>query len=112
MSELNQETLYVWLTIALLLLSTILSRSALFLMGRSLKIPPTLMHALRYAPAAALSAIVAPDLFMQSGQLDISLLNPKLVGGIAATLFFLWTRHMLGTIVVGMLVFSVMRVSI
>lgn len=112
MPELSQEAIYVWLTIGLLLMATVISRSALFLMGRSLKISPTLMHALRYAPAAALSAIVAPDLFMQAGQTDVSLVNPKLVAGIAASLFFLWTRHMLGTIVVGMLVFSVMRVAI
>ena len=112
MTELGQDTMYVWLAIAMLLLATIISRSALFLMGRSLKIPPTLMHALRYAPAAALSAIVAPDLFLQAGQLQVSLLNPKLVAGMAASLFFLWTRHMLGTIVVGMLAFTVLRVAL
>lgn len=112
MYELSADVAYVWLTIGLLTLATIISRSTLFLMGRSLKIPPTLMHALRYAPAAALSAIVAPDLFMQAGQVDVSLTNPKLVAGIAASLFFLWTRHMLGTIVAGMLVFSVMRIAV
>lgn len=94
------------------MLATILSRSTLFLLGRSLKIPPTVMHALRYAPAAALSAIIAPDLFMQAGSVDISLANPKFVAGVVASLFFLRTRHMLGTIIAGMLVFSVMRAAI
>ncbi len=100
----------VWLTIALLTLSTLLTRTPFFLLGDAVKLPPKVQHALRYAPAAALAAIVAPDLVLADGVLYLSPDNPKLVGGIAATAFFLTTRHMLGTIVVGMVAYTLLRV--
>lgn len=99
----------VWMIIGLLTLATLITRSALFLLGHAVKLPPKVVHALRYAPAAALAAIVAPDLLVQGNILIPSLLNPRLIGAAAATLFFLGTRHLLGTIIVGMLVFSLAR---
>ena len=100
----------IWITIGLLTLATILTRSSLFLLGHAVKLPPKMVHALRYAPAAALAAIIAPDLLVQDGVLNLSLINPKLLGAIAAAVFFLATRHLLGTLVVGMLVFSLLRI--
>lgn len=99
-----------WLTIALLTVATILTRSSFFFLGHAVKLPPKVQHALRYAPAAALAAIVAPDLAMVDGALQLSWMNPKLIAGIGATAFFLATRHLLGTIVVGMAVFTLLRV--
>lgn len=104
------SALDVWIVIGLLLLATLITRSSLFLLGHAVKLPPKLMHALRYAPAAALAAIVAPDLLLQGGELSLYWTNPKLMGGLAAALFFLCTRHLLVTIVVGMGVFSLLRV--
>ena len=101
----------IWSTIALLTLATLIARSSLFLLGHAVKLPPKLLHALRYAPAAALAAIIAPDLLVQGGTLNLSLMNPKLLAAICAALFFLCTRHLLGTIVVGMLTFSMLRVA-
>ncbi len=101
----------IWITIGLLTLATLIARSSLFLLGHAVKLPPKLLHALRYAPAAALAAIVAPDLLVQGSSLNLSLMNPKLLAAICATLFFLRTRHLLGTIVAGMLVFSVLRLT-
>jgi branched-subunit amino acid transport protein len=36
--------------------------------------------------------------------------NPRLLAGVGATLFFLATRHLLGTIVVGMALFTAIRI--
>ena len=102
--------LYIWIVIGLLTLATIITRSSLFLLGHAVKLPPKLMHALRYAPAAALAAIVAPDLLLQSGSLSLTWTNPKLMAGIVAAVFFLGTRHLLGTLVVGMAAFSLLRI--
>lgn len=100
----------VWIVIAVLIVATILTRSVPFLFADSLKLPPRLQHALRYAPAAAMAAIVLPDLvFTQAGTPDIGLHNPKLLAGIAALVFCCVTRHMLGTIAVGMVVFTILR---
>ena len=101
----------IWITIGLLTLATLIARSSLFLLGHAVRLPPKLLHALRYAPAAALAAIIAPDLLVQGGALNLSLMNPKLLAALGATLFFLSTRHLLGTIVVGMLMFSVLRMA-
>ena len=100
----------IWLTIVLLTIATILTRGfAFYLFGDAIKLPPKVQHALRYAPAAALAAIVAPDLMLADGVLNVSLMNPKLLAAIAASLFFATTRHLLGTIVVGMALFTVLR---
>lgn len=100
----------IWPIIGLLTLATIIARSALFLLGHAVRLPPKVVHALRFAPAAALAAIIAPDLLLQAdGSLQTSLANPKLLAAIGATLFFLRVRHLLGTIVVGMLLFAVLR---
>ena len=100
----------IWLTIILLTIATILTRGfAFYLFGDAIKLPPKVQHALRYAPAAALAAIVAPDLMLADGVLNLSVMNPKLLAGIAAALFFATTRHLLGTIMVGMASFTVLR---
>jgi branched-subunit amino acid transport protein len=102
----------IWLTIGLMTIATILTRSSFFLLGHAVKLPPKVQHALRYAPAAALAAIVAPDLLMSDGVLQLSWMNPKLMAGIGAAVFFLMTRRLLGTIVVGMALFTLLRVML
>ena len=77
----------VWLTIFLLLTATILTRCSLFLLGHRVNLPPRVQHALRYAPAAALAAIVAPDLLLSNGHLAATWMNPKLIAGLGAAIF-------------------------
>ncbi|HEV2612979.1 MAG TPA: AzlD domain-containing protein [Noviherbaspirillum sp.] len=98
-----------WITIGLLLVATIVTRCSFFILGNAVKLPPKVQHALRYAPAAALAAIVAPDLVMNSGALDLTWNNPKLVAGVGAAVFFVTTRRLLGTIIVGMALFTALR---
>ncbi len=100
---------YVWAAILLMTLSTLLTRSGFFLFGHAVKLPPRLKHALSYAPAAAMAAIVIPDLVVARDVVDISLANPKLLAGIGGAIFFAATRHLLGTIVAGMALFTVLR---
>lgn len=105
------NNLDTWLTIFLLLLATLITRGSFFLIGHAVKLPPKVQHALRYAPAAALAAIVAPDLVLNGAALDLSYTNPKLLAGIGATVFFLATRHLLGTIIAGMALFTLLRLA-
>jgi branched-subunit amino acid transport protein len=100
----------VWITIILLTLATILTRGSFFMLGNAVKLPPKVQHALRYAPAAAMAAVVIPDLVSTGGSVSLSLTNnPKLLAGIGAALFFVATRRLLGTILVGMALFTVLR---
>jgi branched-subunit amino acid transport protein len=106
------NALDTWLTILLLLVATIVTRGSFFLIGHAVKLPPKVQHALRYAPAAALAAIVAPDLLLSSGgTLALDWTNPKLMAGIGAAVVFLATRHLLGTIVAGMAMFTMLRIA-
>ncbi len=103
----------IWIITGLLTLATLIARSSLFLLGHAVRLPPKVVHALRYAPAAALAAIIAPDLLLQQdGAMTPALTNPKLLAAVGATLFFLRFRHLLGTIVVGMLLFSALRMAL
>ncbi|HEX8885138.1 MAG TPA: AzlD domain-containing protein [Noviherbaspirillum sp.] len=101
----------IWLTIALLALATVLTRSSFFMLA-STRMPARLQQALRYAPAAALAAIVLPDLVLNGAAAGTAIdwANPRLLAGAGATLFFLATRHLLGTIVVGMALFTAIRI--
>ena len=98
----------IWITIIALAVATVLTRASFFVFSE-VRLPEKLLHGLRYAPAAALAAVVVPDLMVSGGQINLALLNPKLLAGIAATVFFLATKRMLGTILVGMLVFTLLR---
>lgn len=102
-----------WLTVLWLTVATILTRCSFFLLGRhAVRLPPKLQHALRYAPAAALAAIVAPDLMLGNGDLAITWANPKLMAAVGAIMVFLTTRHLLGTIIAGMALFSLLRITL
>ena len=65
--------------------------------------PPTIIQrALRFVPVAVLSAIIAPELVLPGGTLDISFVNLRLLAGIVATLVAWQTKNIVWTIVAGM----------
>jgi branched-subunit amino acid transport protein len=99
----------VWLTIGVLTFSTVLTRCTFALFGQSVKLPPKLQYALSYAPAAVMAGIIVPELFLVGGEIALNPVNPKVLAAIGGTVFFLWTRHMLGTVIVGMGLFTVLR---
>lgn len=102
----------IWVVIGVLGVATACTRSAFWLIGHRVTIPPRVQEMLRYAPACALAAVIGPDLVLgQGGDAQLTLANPKLLGGVAALGFYLWRRNMLQTILFGMLVFTLLRVS-
>ncbi len=101
----------IWIVILVLCVATACTRSAFWLVGHRVTIPPRVQEMLRYAPACALAAIVGPDLVLGAqGGLELSPANPKLLAGAAALGYYLWRRSMLQTIMFGMLVFTLLRV--
>jgi branched-subunit amino acid transport protein len=101
----------IWAIIAVLALTTALTRSGFWLIGHRVTIPPRVQGMLRYAPACALAAIIGPDLLVDSGgQVHFELGNPKLLAGIASLGFYVWRKNMLQTIVFGMVVFTLLRI--
>ncbi|MFM8466039.1 MAG: AzlD domain-containing protein [Oxalobacteraceae bacterium] len=95
---------------AMMAATTFLTRGFFFMLARS-RMPAWLQHALGYVPAVALAAIVAPDLLVSGGSVSLSWTNIKLIAGVAAIAFFLRTRHVLATLVSGMVVFTALRLA-
>jgi len=85
------------------------TRAIFILPGSHLRLPPTAERVLRYAPAAALMAIIVPDLALAHGAWAISIDNPRLVGGLVAFAIAVATRSILLTIVGGMLALTAVR---
>ena len=102
----------IWLTIVALAMATAATRSSFWLVGHHITLPKRVQEMLRFAPACALAAIVAPDILLgNGGQLQLGLSNLKLVAGVAAIGFYLWRRNMLETIVFGMALFTMLRLA-
>ncbi len=99
---------YMSLVTAGIILATFTTRATLLLVPR-FKLSPRVEAALRFAPVCALAVLVVPAVVVQEGAVNLSFTNPQLVAALAATAFFLWTRSMVGCIVVGMLVATAFR---
>jgi len=102
-------TAQVWLAIAGMALITGLTRALFLIGGERMILPDRVQRALRYAPAAALVAVVVPDLLSTQNGLSIAFSNHALYASLCGLAWFLWRRTMLGTIVVGMIVFTLLR---
>lgn len=78
----------LWLTFALIGLATTLPRASFIVLGERASLPDVVQRALRYAPAAALAAIVVPDVVpdvvLVAGAVEV--FNPKLGAAMAAVL--------------------------
>jgi len=75
----------LWLTFVLIgALATTLPRASFIVLGERASLPEVVLKALRYAPAAALAAIVVPDVVLVNGAVEV--LNPKLGAAVAAVL--------------------------
>lgn len=101
----------IWVTILALWVATALTRSTFWMIGHHITIPKRMQEVLRFAPACALAAIIAPDMLMMgNNELAVSLHNPRLLAGVAATLYYLSRKSMIETIIFGMLAFTVLRI--
>ena len=101
--------LYIGLAILAVTLSSFVTRSGPLLLSDRLKLPPAVDAALRYAPACALAAIIAPDLLFIGAEPVLAWNNPKLLAGCAAVAIFAASRSMIATISGGMAVFWLVR---
>ncbi len=102
---------HVWLIAATLGLCavTFVTRSFFLLTPSAFVFPPLIQRALRFAPTAAITAVIAPEIFMQAGHVDVSWHNKALIACVIASIVFVIRQNLLLTIFVGMLVFTVLR---
>jgi branched-subunit amino acid transport protein len=100
----------IWLTIAGLTALTIVTRNAFLVLGHKVALPERVQHALRYAPACALIALIVPEVVLQSGTLALGLSNPKLVATVVTVATLLLSRRAVAAIAFGMLAYTLIRV--
>jgi branched-subunit amino acid transport protein len=80
---------------------TLLFRAFFLLPERDLPMPEWLREGLRYAPIAALAAVVAPEIVMTQGHLIHTWRDARIFGAAAGLLFYLRRQDLFGTIVCG-----------
>ncbi|KKW66961.1 branched-chain amino acid transporter [Lampropedia cohaerens] len=107
---LDSEQARLWLAIAGLTVVTILTRAFFMIPRRELPMPQWLRRGLRYAPLAALAAVIVPELMAtETGTLALSWQDARLWAAPAACGYYYWRRGIMGTIVAGMLVYLPLR---
>jgi branched-subunit amino acid transport protein len=94
-----------------LALITLLTRGLFLIPEREVPLPAWLQQGLRYAPLAALVAVVAPEVVMTQGQLIGTWKDARLPAVAAATAYYLWRRDILGTILSGTAVLLLLRLG-
>ena len=91
---------------------TFVSRSFFILLGNRIKISEWVLETIRYAPLAALIAILAPEIFLPLGAssvMEFNLRLPNIWGGMAAMIAFYFSKRMIPTLVIGMAVYTAAR---
>jgi len=105
----GQTDLWTVGVIVALALITVLTRTLFFISSKPWNLPHWAQCGLQYAPIAALSAVIVPEIIMAQGQVITTWQDARLFAALAGSAWFYWRRGqgqaVLGTIVVGMLVY-------
>jgi len=91
---------------------TVLTRGFFLLSERDLTLPPWAMQGLRYAPLAALVAVIAPEIVLTDGELITTWQDARIYAVLVGTAYFCWRRGILGTIVSGTAVLLALKVGL
>ncbi len=93
-------------------LITLLTRAFFMIPKRELPMPDWAKQGLRYAPLAALAAVIVPEIVMSNGQLIDTWKDARLFAVAVGTAYFFWKRGILGTIVSGTAVMLILRIGL
>lgn len=104
------------LTIVGMACVTVVARSFFFISQKDWTLPHWAQRGLQYAPIAALSAVVVPEIVMSQGVLIHTLQDARLYATLAGAAYFFLRRGagqaVLGTIVSGMAVYLPLHIGL
>lgn len=103
---------YMLVAIAGLTIVTIATRASFFMLPAQVQLPARVERALRYAPACALAAIVAPGVLTRDQDIAIGWGNDQMWALIIAAAVYAKTRNMIVMMAVGMGVFTFLRLVV
>jgi branched-subunit amino acid transport protein len=92
----------IWLIMLAAGAVTFATRASFVLLLGRVEMPQWFKRALRFVPAAVLSAIIAPELALRQGSLVLPWTNTQLLSGLLAIVVAWKTRSVLLTILAGM----------
>lgn len=101
-----------WLACVGLAAITVFTRAFFLIPEREVPLPQWLKRGLKYAPLAALAAVIAPELVMTNGQLITSLLDARLPAIVCAVVYFFYKRSIMGTIALGMVIYLPLHIGL
>lgn len=93
-------------------LITMVTRSFFMIPDREIPLPQWVRDGLRYAPLAALAAVIVPEIVMTQGELIHTWKDARLYATAVGTAYFFWKRGILGTIVSGTAVMLTLRIGL
>ena len=109
MLDLDLNTLLIILAMGVV---TLITRSFFLFSDRPWTLPHWAQRGLQYAPIAALSAVVVPEIVTTQGGLVDTWQDARLFAALAGAAWFYWRRGVLGTIVAGMVVYLPLRIGL
>jgi branched-subunit amino acid transport protein len=80
---------------------TVAARGFFLASDREVELPAWALQGFRYAPIAALAAVIAPEIVLTDGALLDTWRDARIYAVVVATAYFWWRRGILGTIVSG-----------
>ncbi len=109
----RETDLWTILAIVGLTVISVVTRSFFFISEREWKLPDWAQRGLQYAPIAALTAVIAPDILLTAGVVEDVLRDARVWGALATAAFYFWRRRsgfvMVGAIGAGMAVYLPLR---
>ena len=114
MSGMALNTTDVWtlLVVVGLAVITAVSRSFFFLSDREWHLPHWAQRGLQYAPIAALSAVVVPEIVMTQGELIATWQDARIFAAAVGLAVYFAKRNVLLTIVLGMGVYLPLHLAL
>ncbi|OOG48430.1 AzlD domain-containing protein [Polaromonas sp. A23] len=102
-----------WTVVTILGLAvvTVITRSFFFISSKPWTLPAWAQRGLHYAPIAALSAVIVPEIVMTQGQFIASWQDARVFAALAGAAWFFWRRGVLGTIIAGMAVYLPLHIG-
>ena len=91
---------------------TLLTRSGLIVFGHRMELPQRLQRALRFAPMAAIAAIIVPGVMSPSITEIADLFQPRIVSALAALLGWWATRQMAICMASGIAVYVIAKLAL
>jgi branched-subunit amino acid transport protein len=91
---------------------TVVSRSFFFMSNSDWHLPHWAQRGLQYAPIAALSAVVIPEVVMTHGELISTWQDARIFAALVGMLVYFAKRNVLFTILAGMAVYLPLHLSL